>query len=58
MPIQISVNGLAKFMTSSEADPFCDTSATSNYGKQTRGWLVHYPDGTEEERLCVTTRCD
>jgi len=38
--------------------PFCDTSATSNYGNQTRGWLVHYPDGTNEERWCVTTRCD
>ena len=37
---------------------YCDTSATGNYGSQSRGWLVHYPDDTSEKRLCVTTRKD
>ncbi len=37
---------------------FCDTSATGSYGNQSSGWLVHYPDGSSEERLCVTTRND
>jgi len=38
--------------------PHCDTSATSSYGNQSKGWLVHYPDHTSEERKCVTTRKD
>lgn len=37
---------------------FCDTSATGSYGNQSTGWLVHYPDASSEERLCVTTRND
>ncbi len=38
--------------------PYCDTSATGSYGGQSKGWLVHYPDGSKEQRNCVTTRQD
>jgi competence protein ComEC len=38
--------------------PECDTSATGNYGSQSKGWRVYYPDNTFEERYCVTTRKD
>jgi competence protein ComEC len=38
---------------------FCDTSATSNYSQNARGWKVHHRKGGEdEERKCVTTRKD
>jgi hypothetical protein len=36
--------------------PYCDTSATSSYGSQSKGWRVYYPDDTYEDRFCVTTR--
>ena len=36
--------------------PYLDTSATSSYGNQSEGWLVHYPDKSSEKRKCVTTR--
>jgi competence protein ComEC len=38
--------------------PECDTSATGNYGNQSKGWRVYYPDDSFEERYCVTTRKD
>jgi beta-lactamase superfamily II metal-dependent hydrolase len=37
---------------------FGDTSATDRYSKQARGWAVFDPSGRQEERNCVTTRCD
>ncbi len=53
------VNGLLNPRLTIISDSrFGDTSATGLYGAKTRGWLVHYPDGTSEERKCVTTRCD
>lgn len=36
--------------------PYQDTSATSSYGNQSKGWRVYYPDDSYEERYCVTTR--
>ncbi len=36
--------------------PYSDTSATSNYGNQSKGWRVYYPDDSYEDRFCVTTR--
>ena len=36
--------------------PYQDTSATSYYGNQSKGWRVYYPDDSYEERYCVTTR--
>jgi hypothetical protein len=38
--------------------PYSETSATSNYGNQSKSWLVHFPDGSSENRKCVTTRQD
>jgi beta-lactamase superfamily II metal-dependent hydrolase len=38
--------------------PFCDTSATSRYALQTRGWTVYKSNGSTETRKCVTTRND
>jgi competence protein ComEC len=46
------------FITIISDGPYCDTSATSSYGNQSKGWRVYYPDDTYEERKCVTTRCD
>jgi beta-lactamase superfamily II metal-dependent hydrolase len=46
------------FITIISDGPYCDTSATGCYGSQSKGWRVCYPDGTYEERLCVTTRKD
>ena len=37
---------------------FCDTSATSRYSQKSRGWKVHYNDGSSELRKCLTTRTD
>jgi hypothetical protein len=37
---------------------FGDTSATDRYSKQATGWAVFYAAGRQEERNCVTTRCD
>jgi competence protein ComEC len=38
---------------------FCDTSATSRYSSQARGWTVHKrSNGQTEKRYCVTTRSD
>jgi beta-lactamase superfamily II metal-dependent hydrolase len=41
------------YLTVISDGPECDTSATGNYGGQSRGWRVYYPDGTNEDRLCV-----
>lgn len=38
--------------------PYSDTSATSSYGGQSKGWRAYYPDDSYDERLCVTTRQD
>ncbi|MGO9863608.1 MAG: hypothetical protein ACLPLR_08365 [Terriglobales bacterium] len=38
--------------------PEGETSATSLYGNQSKGWSVHYPDHTSKKRDCVTTRKD
>ncbi len=46
------------YLTVISDGPYCETSATGNYGAQSRGWLVHYPDDSSERRLCVTTRKD
>ena len=37
---------------------FCDTSATGRYYNLTKGWNVHYRNGSTEERKCLTTRSD
>lgn len=38
---------------------FCDTSATSRYCSQARGWTVHRrTNGQQDKRYCVTTRSD
>ncbi len=37
---------------------FCETSATSPYANQTRGWTVYRRSGGTQERKCVTTRND
>ncbi len=37
---------------------FCETSATSRYDQQTRGWTVHKRSGGTKEKKCVTTRND
>lgn len=36
--------------------PEGETSVTSSYGGQSKGWRVYYPDDSYDERLCVTTR--
>lgn len=46
------------FITVISDGPECDTSATANYGNQSKGWRVYYPDDTFEDRFCVTTRKD
>jgi len=37
---------------------FCDTSATSRYSDNCRGWTVYKRSGGTEERKCLTTRKD
>ncbi|MDH0660753.1 MBL fold metallo-hydrolase [Empedobacter sp. GD03865] len=37
---------------------FCDTSATTRYSQKSKGWKVHYNDGSSEVRKCLTTRTD
>jgi len=39
--------------------PEGETSVTSSYGNQSKGWRVYYPDGSSQpDRKCVTTRKD
>jgi beta-lactamase superfamily II metal-dependent hydrolase len=37
---------------------FCETSATSRYANQRRGWTVYRRSGGTQKRKCVTTRSD
>ncbi|HEY4089738.1 MAG TPA: MBL fold metallo-hydrolase [Bryobacteraceae bacterium] len=37
---------------------FCDTSATSRYSGNSRGWKIHKRGGGSESRNCLTTRSD
>ena len=40
------------------SDGPCDTTASDQYSKQSRGWNVNKRSGGKEERKCVTTRKD
>lgn len=46
------------YLTIISDGPYFETSATGCYGGQSKGWLVHYPDGSSEKRSCITTRHD
>lgn len=50
--------GLNPRITVISDDQAGSTSVTEWYGTKTRGWLVSGPNGNQEQRKCLTTRCD